>query len=172
MVYICVVRPNDSIPTIIITFGDGSTQPLTYVLMGWVVEPELSMVELDIRRSISHFGWYIAVLSARWHTNPFTDLYALIGKRETAQLNDLVGRLCKNIFAEASGGYSWSILPGDMDSFKKTQAVFQEHAGRARRPLATFRGKKRVKKGKNKKESRMKRLLPLVTVSASTNLRP
>lgn len=91
MVYICVVRPNDSIPTIIITFGDGSTQPLTYVLMGWVVEPELSMVELDIRRSISHFGWYIAVLSARWHTNPFTDLYALIGKRETAQLNDLVG---------------------------------------------------------------------------------
>lgn len=35
---------------------------------------------------ISHFGWYVAVLSARWHTTPFTDLYALIGKRETAQL--------------------------------------------------------------------------------------
>ena len=39
--------PMKAFPLLLSLFnGDGSTQPLTYVLMGWVAEPELSIVEL------------------------------------------------------------------------------------------------------------------------------
>ena len=81
---------NESIPTLIITFQWGWKHSATYVCFNGVGGGTgIVNSGTEIRRSISHFGWYIAVLSARWHTNPFTDLYALIGKRETAQLNDL-----------------------------------------------------------------------------------